>query len=109
MSLMPYLIAEAQHSADTGERMMRALPLAYPDDTACREYPYQYLFGRDLLIAPIVQPEAVTLSIYLPAGEWYDFWTGEKFTGGQVVQRPAHLALIPVYARAGASVPIYLP
>src|SRR6185369_138916 len=44
MSLMPYLIAEAQHSAETGEPMMRALPLAYPDDSACREYPYQYLF-----------------------------------------------------------------
>src|SRR5439155_12344816 len=89
--------------------MMQALALAYPDDAQCRRYPYQYLFGRDLLVAPVVEPDASTYTVYLPAGEWVDLWTGETIKGGQAIRRDVPLSVIPVYRRQGTSIPIYLP
>src|SRR5262249_36295087 len=109
MSLMPYLLAEAAHCVISGEPMMRALCLTYPDDTITRNYRYQYLFGRDLLIAPVFQPAIGSQAVYLPAGEWYDLWSGEALGGHRVIQRTAPLDRIPVFVRGSAALPLYLP
>ena len=109
MSLMPYLLAEAEHCVNTGEPMMRALSLAYPDDANCRSYPYQYLFGRDLLVAPVVEPLASSQLVYLPVGQWYDLWSGEAIQGGQALRIEAPLDKVPVFVRGGSRLPLYLP
>jgi alpha-glucosidase (family GH31 glycosyl hydrolase) len=109
MNLMPYLLQEADYCVSTGRPMMQALPLAYPDDPQCRRYPYQYLFGRDLLVAPVVEAESQTYDVYLPDGEWVDFWTGKVITGAQAIQREVPLSEIPVYVRKGVQIPLYLP
>jgi len=98
--LMPYILKEAAHSAETGLPMMRALPLVYANDADCRAFPYQYLFGRDLLVVPVTEPGAETWRVYLPVGEWTDYWTGDRIEGGQVITRGVALDVIPVYARA---------
>jgi alpha-glucosidase/alpha-D-xyloside xylohydrolase len=58
-----------------------------------------------LLIAPVFTQGATTRDVYLPAGDWYDWWTNTRVKGGQTVSRPIDLATMPIYARAGAIIP----
>lgn len=96
--LMTYIWQEAQYSAQTGQPMMRALQLI--DKKASQ---YDYLFGRDLLVSPVVQPDAETWSTYLPDGKWRSFWTGEIFDGRQAITTTVTLEQIPVFKRYEAS------
>jgi alpha-glucosidase (family GH31 glycosyl hydrolase) len=97
--LMPYIWQEAQHSASTGEPMMRALQLWSP-----KASPYQYFFGRDLLICPIVEAGINHARVYLPLGEWRDLWTEVLYTGDTMVQVDVPLEHIPVFVRTGSSI-----
>jgi len=65
----------------------------------------QYLWGRDMLIAPVFEKGATTRKVYLPKGDWYDWWSGEKQSGGQTVSRNVDLTIMPIYVRAGAIIP----
>jgi alpha-glucosidase/alpha-D-xyloside xylohydrolase len=85
---------------------MRALWLHYPDDPEAVRLGSQYLWGRDLLVAPVVEKGAKSRRLYLPAGAWHDWWTGEKFTGPRWIERPVDLATLPLYVRAGAIIPL---
>lgn len=96
--LMTYIWQEAQYSAQTGQPMMRALQLI--DKNASQ---YDYLFGRDLLVSPVVEPDAETWTTYLPEGKWRSFWTGEIFDGGQTITTTVPLEKIPVFKRYEAS------
>lgn len=102
-NLMPYIWREAQHAAQTGQPMMRALALWHVDAS-----PYQYMFGRDLLVNPVVEEGITNWSVYLPEGDWYDLWTGAYFPGRKTVEMPAPLECIPVFVRGGAKVPVRL-
>jgi len=102
-NLMPYIWQEAQHAVQSGQPLMRALALTDP-----AAGPHQYLFGRDLLVAPVTEPGAETWPVYLPAGMWHDLWTGEAVQGGGIVTVPAPLDRIPVFVHAGAAIPVRL-
>jgi alpha-glucosidase (family GH31 glycosyl hydrolase) len=102
-NLMPYIWQEAQFSAESGQPMMRALALTHTEAS-----PYQYMFGRDLLVCPIVEPDVARWTVYLPEGTWTDLWTGETYNGGQQMEFPAPIDRIPVFIRAGASIPVAL-
>jgi alpha-glucosidase (family GH31 glycosyl hydrolase) len=104
--LMPYTYTLAREARDLGLPLMRALWLHYPDDVRARGNGTEYLWGRDLLVAPVFKPGATTRDVYLPAGDWYDWWTNARVTGGQTVSRPVDLATMPIYARAGAILPV---
>lgn len=86
--------------------MMRALWLHYPSDAEAVKLGDEYLWGRDLLVAPVLKKGATTRRVYLPAGTWHDWWTGEKVAGGRWIERPTDLATLPLYARAGAMIPL---
>jgi alpha-glucosidase (family GH31 glycosyl hydrolase) len=103
--LMPYTYTLAREARDTGLPLMRALWLHYPNDEHARSLGDQYLWGRDLLIAPVYKRAAVTRDVYLPAGDWYDWWTNTKLTGGRTISRPVNIATMPIYVRAGAIIP----
>jgi alpha-D-xyloside xylohydrolase len=76
---------------------------AYPADERSWTLKDQYLFGPDLLVAPVVRPGARTREVYLPAGaSWTELHTGRSFDGGQDVTVDAPLAVIPVFARDDA-------
>jgi alpha-D-xyloside xylohydrolase len=105
MSLFPYRYAAAQESARTGMPIMRALVLEYQDDERARQAKDEYLFGPDLLVAPVID-EAVSRPVYLPGGDWINLFSGEKFEGGKVVLANAPLDTIPVYARLGTILPM---
>ena len=64
-----------------------------------------FLWGRDILVAPVTEKGAKTRDVYLPSGVWYDFWNHEKVVGGRVVSRNVDLATMPLYVRAGAIIP----
>ncbi len=104
MSLFPYRYAAAQESARNGLPMMRALVLMHQDDRAAREAETEYYFGPDLLVAPVLTPVAQR-AVYFPAGDWIDYWTGQRYTGPRSVTFEMPLNLIPLYVRAGAILP----
>jgi len=85
---------------------MRALWLHYPDDPKAVACPDEYLWGRDILVAPVVEKGARSRRIYLPCGAWYDFWMREKAEVGRQYTRPLDLETIPLYVRAGAILPL---
>jgi len=104
--LLPYNYALAREAVDTGLPMMRALWVHYPGDPEAVKLGSEYLWGRDLLVAPVVEKGAKSRRIYLPTGTWFDWWTGEKLVGQRWVERPVDLATLPLYVRAGAIIPI---
>jgi alpha-glucosidase (family GH31 glycosyl hydrolase) len=103
--LLPYLYTAVREAHDTGLPIMRALWLHYPEDRRAVEQGDEYLWGRDMLVAPVTQQSAASRTLYLPRGTWYDFWTEEKIEGGREITRPVDLATIPIYVRAGAILP----
>jgi alpha-glucosidase (family GH31 glycosyl hydrolase) len=104
--LLPYNYTLMREACDTGLPPMRALWVHYPRDPEAVKLGDQYLWGRDLLIAPVVEKGAASRRLYLPAGEWFDWWTGEKLSGSRWIQRPVDLATMPIYVRAGAIIPL---
>ncbi|HEV2456034.1 MAG TPA: TIM-barrel domain-containing protein, partial [Verrucomicrobiae bacterium] len=104
--LLPYNYTLMRESVDTGIPAMRALWLYYPNDPEAVKQGDEYLWGRDLLIAPVVKRGATTRRLYLPAGTWFDWWTDKKVEGGKWVDRPVDLATLPIYVRAGAIIPL---
>jgi alpha-glucosidase (family GH31 glycosyl hydrolase) len=103
--LLPYLYTAVRESHETGLPIMRALWLHYPDDATARSRGDEYLWGRDILVAPVTEKGATSKSVYLPRGDWYDFWTEEKIEGGREINRTVDLATIPLYVRAGSIIP----
>lgn len=104
MSLFPYRYAAVQEAAKTGMPIMRALALVYQNDERARRVKDEYLFGPALLIAPVVN-EGTHRVVYLPQGDWVDYWTGTHLTGGKALEVEAAIDQVPVYARAGAVIP----
>jgi alpha-glucosidase (family GH31 glycosyl hydrolase) len=104
--LLPYTYSAVRAAHEKGLPLMRALWLHYPNDPKAVQVSDQYLWGGDLLIAPVTEKGATSRSVYLPEGTWYDFWTGEKVQGARTIQRTVDLATMPIYVRAGAVLPL---
>ena len=105
--LLPYIYAAFVHATETGEPVQRPLVFDHQHDALVRDLDDQYLFGRDLLVAPVTGPGVTSRQVYLPAGDWYDWHTGERLPGERFVVAPAPMDRIPLYARAGAIVPMW--
>jgi len=108
MNLLPYILHTARQTASTGMPMMRALCLVYPQDKELAAYPYQYMFGDSILVAPIVEPELTEAKVYLPEGDWYSIWDDQVYPGGSVYNLPTTLEQIPVFVRANSFLPLNL-
>ena len=104
MSLFPYRYAAAQESAKTGMPLIRALALVYQDDARARVSRDEYLFGPDLLVAPVID-ENTRRPVYLPGGEWIDYWSGAQVSGGKTILVEAPLDVLPLFVRSGAVLP----
>jgi alpha-glucosidase (family GH31 glycosyl hydrolase) len=104
--LMPYLYSAVRECCQTGLPVMRAMWLHYPDDAAAVARGDQYLWGRDMLVAPVVEKGATNRRLYLPRGTWHDFWTNERQEGGREIDRKVDLETTPLYVRAGAVIPM---
>ncbi len=104
--LLPYNYTLAWEARQLGMPFMRAMWLHYPEDVHARSMGSQYLWGRDMLIAPVFEKGATTRQVYLPEGNWYDWWTNKKEKGGRTVTREIDLSIMPLYIREGAIIPL---
>ena len=105
--LLPYLYAAFLTASETGMPVQRPLVLEHPHDLTVREIDDEYLLGPDLLVAPVVEAGTTARQVYLPAGRWHDWATGEAFDGRRWLTAPTPMERIPLYARGGAVVPMW--
>lgn len=104
--LLPYIYTGVEESTRTGLPLMRPLFLEYPQAPGISGNEHDFLFGRDLLVAPVVVERLDALTVQLPPGEWYDFWTGDKHSSKEPLSLHPRLDELPLYARAGAILPM---
>ncbi len=104
--LFPYIYTYAREAHDTGMPLMRALFLEYPNDSETFDLNGQFLFGRELLVAPVVEKGAITKKLYLPEGEWINYNDGKTiYKGKQWITVEAPLDVIPLFVKKGAIIP----
>jgi alpha-D-xyloside xylohydrolase len=107
LRLFPYEWTYAKQLSTTGRPITRALGLAYPE---IGQHPSDtFLFGDDLLAAPVVTEGLRTRDVILPPGSWLHWWTGLRYEGGQTVTVDAPLTELPLFLRAGGIVPMLRP
>jgi alpha-D-xyloside xylohydrolase len=104
--LMPYIYSLAWMVTSQGYTIMRPLVFDFQSDTKVYGITDQFMFGPALLVNPVTAMGATSRSVYLPAGTWYDFWSGATATGGTTVTADAPLSQLPLYVRAGSIVPL---
>jgi alpha-D-xyloside xylohydrolase len=120
--LIPYIYSTSWDVTANSSSMMRALMMDFAADKDALDINDQYMFGKSFLVCPVTEPLYTsknsegsteyfsitkTTTSYLPAGTlWYDFWTGEKLNGGQKVEKPTPIDIMPLYVKAGSIVPM---
>jgi len=105
--LMPYVYSEAWQITSMGSTMMRPLVMDFRQDTSALCRPYEYMFGKAFLVAPVTEPNVTEWNVYLPGcAGWYDFWTGRRYAGAQTICVAAPLDKIPLLVRAGSIIPM---
>lgn len=105
--LIPYLYDLFRETQSTGLPMLRPLVLEYPTDQNVRQLNDEFMFGSQILVAPVVEQGQNAKMVYLPEGEWVDYHTREKVVGPKRFIREASLDICPIYVKAGAIIPNY--
>ncbi len=104
--LLPYIYSEAWQITNNGSTMMRPLVMDFRNDVKSVGQNYEFMFGKSILVAPVVEPEIKAHKVYLPeTSNWYDFWTGQLKNGGQTIETEAALDIIPLFIKAGSILP----
>ena len=103
--LLPYIYSYHWQAHNTGAPLMRPLVYAYQDDPNVTNLKTQYLFGNELMVAPIVTEGTTSRQVYFPAGRWIDFDTGRVYSGGDTYSVDAPQDRIPLFIRSGAIIP----
>ena len=104
--LMPYIYSLAWMTTNSSYTPMRHLVMDFTSDTAVKSIGNEYMFGPAFLVTPVTTKGATSASVYMPAGTWYNFWTGASLTGGQKTTVSAPRSQIPLLMRAGSIVPM---
>jgi alpha-D-xyloside xylohydrolase len=108
--LLPYIYSEAWQITENGSTMMRAMVMDFNGDTAAVNRQYQYMFGKAFLVAPVTEAGMSEWIVYLPKSfAWYDFWTGNRFDGGENIKTDAPSDKIPLFVKAGSILPLGKP
>ena len=104
--LLPHLWSESRDAVAAGLPLVRPLLLADPDDPVAWQVDDQFLLGRHLLVAPVLEQGATRRRVYLPAGRWFDWWSGRCLDGGRFVTVDAPLDVVPLFVAEGAMIPL---
>ncbi len=99
--LLPYIYNTMHQAADTGLPALRPLFLEFPNDTNVTGIGNEFMFGNDLLVSPVMVQGETNHTVYLPEGDWFDYWTGHKFIGGTNFQFAVTMNSIPIFVRGG--------
>ena len=108
MNILPYIYSEAQQCTEDGTPLMRAMMIDFPEDPEAYDLEEQYMFGRSLLVAPVLEEGQTVKEIYLPEGEWIDFFHNALTAGGGTKNYYCDVDSIPVYVRNGSIIPMNL-
>ncbi len=103
--LLPYTYTLAWEARKSGMPLMRAMWLHYPQDTQAVKMSSQYLWGENILVAPVFEKGATNRMVYLPAGLWYDWWTNTEFEGARTINSEVDLSIMPLFVKAGGIIP----
>ena len=106
-SLIPYFYDLFYTGQSTGLPVIRPLVLHYQNDVNTHNLNDEFMVGENLLVAPVVNQGETVKKVYLPAGNWYDFYTGKEYEGGKYYLVDAPLEMCPVFAKEGAIIPTY--
>ncbi len=108
MNCIPYIYNEARNVSQNSEPFMRPLFIDNPEDSNAYGSEFEYMFGRSLLVAPITEEGIWQRDIYLPKGEWIDFWNGNVYEGNSSMRYTCSLDIIPVFMKRGSIIPLNL-
>ena len=124
--LLPYIYSTSWEVTSKSSTMMRALVMDFAEDKKALDINNEYMFGKSFLVCPVTEPMYVKTKkdetkyvdpvenfskvkstlVYLPAGtQWFDFWTGKSFNGGQTIEKKTPIDILPLYVKAGSIVP----
>ncbi|HUQ32161.1 MAG TPA: glycoside hydrolase family 31 protein [Pyrinomonadaceae bacterium] len=103
--LLPFLYTTLAEANRSGVPLFRPLVLNYQSDSNTLNLDDQFMIGSDLLVAPVLQPNQTSRLVYLPEGLWYDYWTGKKQAGKEMVRVEAPLETVPMFIRGGSIIP----
>src|SRR3954469_23924440 len=102
--LPPYIYAQAKDSSSRGLPMVRALFVEFPDDAGAWSVEDEYLFGSDILVAPLFETGSTGRDVYLPSGNWIDYQTGQVYSAGWHAIQAGTIPVV-MLARDGAAIP----
>ncbi|MGB6122447.1 MAG: TIM-barrel domain-containing protein, partial [Bacteroidota bacterium] len=110
-ALIPYIYTASRHAYDTGVSICRPMYYDYAQEENAYQHKDQYMFGDDLLVAPITEPVspktmAAEKTLWLPESNWVEWFTGSRFKGPTVLTRSFAIDEIPLYVRAGSIIPM---
>ena len=103
--LIPYTYTYAHISAETGMPMARAMVIDHQDEAMAWKSELQYMWGNEILVAPNCS-DSGNVNVWLPGGDWYDFWSNELYKGNQTIQYPAPTGKLPLFVKPGAIIPM---
>jgi alpha-glucosidase len=109
MRLIPYVVSLSWDAHERGLPYLRPVFLELPDDPAAWEMPDQFMFGPSLLVAPVAEGRNARRAVRLPAGRWWDFWTGRPTDGPAALDVVVPLDRVPIYVRDGSILPLVAP
>ncbi|MDE6637545.1 MAG: glycoside hydrolase family 31 protein [Muribaculaceae bacterium] len=108
-SMIPYIYSMADAQTRSGFSMARPLAFDFPKDRNVFDIKDQYMFG-DIMVSPVTDPGVDSREVYFPAGsDWYDFWTGKRFVGGEKIFADAPINRLPLFVKAGSIIPTTAP
>jgi hypothetical protein len=109
-ALIPYTYTYARIAYETGLPLVRGMYLEYPDQEPAFTHNHQYLWGRELLVAPVTQAASgkpALKEVFLPGGaDWFDYFTGDLYAGGQTITHECPMERMPLFVRAGSILPL---
>lgn len=105
--MLPFLYTTLEEAHRTGVPVFRPLLLNYQRDYNTLNLDDQFMIGTELLVAPILKPDMSSRSVYLPEGEWFDYWSGRKHAGKTMIRADAPLETVPMFVRAGSIIPLW--
>ena len=103
---LPYIYNAMYQASVTGIPPMRPMLFDFPEDREFVNSNDQFMFGDELLVAPVLTEDSTTRQVRLPPGSWYDFWTGTRYEGGRAISVDAPLDRLPLLVKSGSIIPM---
>ncbi len=108
MNMLPYIYSEAVKCSRNCEPLMRAMFYEFPDDSECRDIDMQYMFGRNMLVAPVIEEGKTMNRVYLPEGRWYGLFDNKLYDKSGYYDIEAPIDVIPVFVKDNSIIPLNL-